>query len=181
MSACTFIKDRVGYGLAAPPVLTDWIDTGHWPHHPREFATEVVISVVIFFGVHRLMGRAKKFKEASETDSLTGLGNRARFRSTIPSDTTQATRLCAILAGHLLGLFGENIPTVGLYYDRGSGTRYRSLGCEPCQASIVSSARKFQEILVELRSGRLQKIAERSGRLQDGKHVLEELRRGGYM
>lgn len=75
----------------------------------------------------------------------------------------------------------ENIPTVGLYYDRGSGTRYRSLGCEPCQASIVSSARNPQEILVELRSGRLKHIAERSGRLQDGKHGLEELRRGGYM
>ena len=27
----------------------------------------------------------------------------------------------------------ENIPTVSLYYDQGDGTRYRSLGCGPCQ------------------------------------------------
>jgi sulfate adenylyltransferase subunit 2 len=46
----------------------------------------------------------------------------------------------------------EQIPTVGLYFDR-----------------------------VELRSGRLKNVAERSGRLQDGKHGLEELRRSGYM
>jgi sulfate adenylyltransferase subunit 2 len=75
----------------------------------------------------------------------------------------------------------EKIPTVGLYYDRGSGRRYRSLGCEPCQASIESNARNPQEVLVELRSGKLKNVAERSGRLQDGKHGLEELRRGGYM
>jgi len=32
-----------------------------------------------------------------------------------------------------------------------------------------------------LKSGKLKNIAERSGRLQDGKHGLEELRRKGYM
>ena len=32
-----------------------------------------------------------------------------------------------------------------------------------------------------LKSGKLKNIAERSGRLQDGKHGLEELRREGYM
>jgi len=75
----------------------------------------------------------------------------------------------------------EKIPTVSLYYDQGEGRRYRSLGCEPCQASIESGAKNPQEILVELRSGKLRNIAERSGRLQDGKFGLEELRRGGYM
>ena len=75
----------------------------------------------------------------------------------------------------------ESIPTVSLYYDQGSGTRYRSLGCGPCQAPIESTARNVDEIIVELRSGKLRNIAERSGRLQDGKHGLEELRRDGYM
>jgi hypothetical protein len=37
------------------------------------------------------------------------------------------------------------------------------------------------DIIAELRSGALRNIAERSGRLQDGKHGLEELRRKGYM
>lgn len=75
----------------------------------------------------------------------------------------------------------ENIPTVPLYYDQGSGTRYRSLGCGPCQAPIQSTAKNVDDIIGELKSGKLKNIAERSGRLQDGKHGLEELRREGYM
>jgi len=75
----------------------------------------------------------------------------------------------------------ENIPTVSLYYNQGEGKRYRSLGCGPCQAPIDSEARNVEEVLVELRTGKLKNVAERAGRLQDGKHGLEELRRGGYM
>jgi sulfate adenylyltransferase subunit 2 len=75
----------------------------------------------------------------------------------------------------------ENIPTVSLYYDQGDGTRYRSLGCGPCQAPIKSTSKNVDDIIAELKSGSLRNIAERSGRLQDGKHGLEELRRKGYM
>jgi sulfate adenylyltransferase subunit 2 len=75
----------------------------------------------------------------------------------------------------------ESIPTVSLYYDQGNGKRYRSLGCGPCQAPIDSTSKNVDEIIVEIRSGKLKNIAERSGRLQDGKHGLEELRRDGYM
>jgi sulfate adenylyltransferase subunit 2 len=75
----------------------------------------------------------------------------------------------------------ESIPTVSLYYDQGEGTRYRSLGCGPCQKPIVSRSKNVDEIITELKSGSLRNIAERSGRLQDGKHGLEELRREGYM
>ena len=75
----------------------------------------------------------------------------------------------------------EKIPTVSLYYDQGAGTRYRSLGCAPCQAPIPSKAKNVDEVIAELQSGKLKNIAERSGRLQDGKHGLEELRREGYM
>ncbi len=75
----------------------------------------------------------------------------------------------------------EGIPTVSLYYDQGAGTRYRSLGCGPCQSPIQSTSKNVDEIITELKSGRLRNIAERSGRLQDGKHGLEELRRDGYL
>jgi len=75
----------------------------------------------------------------------------------------------------------ENIPTVSLYYDQGTGTRYRSLGCGPCQKPIRSTAKNVDDIIAELKSGQLKNIAERSGRLQDGKHGLEELRKQGYM
>jgi sulfate adenylyltransferase subunit 2 len=77
----------------------------------------------------------------------------------------------------------ENIPTVSLYYNQGNGKRYRSLGCYPCTFPIDSEARTVDEIIEELKSGRLKNIAERSGRAQDKEDQggLEMLRRNGYM
>lgn len=77
----------------------------------------------------------------------------------------------------------EQIPTVSLYYDQGTGQRYRSLGCWPCTRPIASTARTVDEIIEELRSGKLKDIAERSGRAQDLEDGggLETLRRDGYM
>ena len=77
----------------------------------------------------------------------------------------------------------ENIPVVDLYFDRGDGHRYRSLGCAPCTRPIASRASTVQEIIDELSSGKLVNIAERDGRAQDkeGGHGLEALRRDGYM
>jgi sulfate adenylyltransferase subunit 2 len=77
----------------------------------------------------------------------------------------------------------EAIPIVGLYFDRGEGVRYRSLGCGPCTQPVVSTATTVADIIVELRSGRFANIAERSGRAQDAADGggLETLRRDGYM
>jgi sulfate adenylyltransferase subunit 2 len=77
----------------------------------------------------------------------------------------------------------ENIPIIPLYFDRGEGTRYRSLGCFPCTSPVESTARNVAEIIAELRSGKFADIAERSGREQDKEDGggLETLRRGGYM
>jgi sulfate adenylyltransferase subunit 2 len=77
----------------------------------------------------------------------------------------------------------ERIPTVSLYYNQGTGMRYRSLGCGPCTKPVVSDAGTVGEIIVELRSGRFSNIAERSGRAQDKDDGggLETLRRDGYM
>lgn len=77
----------------------------------------------------------------------------------------------------------EGIPTVSLYYNKGNGKRYRSLGCYPCTTPIDSAASNVDEIIKELKSGKLKNIAERSGRAQDKEDGggLEELRRGGYM
>jgi sulfate adenylyltransferase subunit 2 len=76
----------------------------------------------------------------------------------------------------------ENIPIVSLYFDRGDGTRYRSLGCSPCTNPIESTSRTVAEIIEELGSGSLSGVAERSGRAQDKEDGgLETLRRDGYM
>jgi len=77
----------------------------------------------------------------------------------------------------------EQIPTVGLYYDAGAGTRYRSLGCAPCTFPVPSRASTPAEIVAELSCGQFCRVAERSGRAQDreGGGGLEALRRDGYM
>jgi sulfate adenylyltransferase subunit 2 len=77
----------------------------------------------------------------------------------------------------------EKIPTVSLYYNQGSGKRYRSLGCYPCTHPVESDARTPAEIIEELRTGKFANIAERSGRAQDAEDGggLETLRRDGYM
>ncbi len=77
----------------------------------------------------------------------------------------------------------ENIPTVSLYYNQGEGKRYRSLGCYPCTSAIDSDSTNIDEIIDELKSGKLKNVAERSGREQDKEDGggLETLRRDGYM
>jgi len=77
----------------------------------------------------------------------------------------------------------ENIPTVSLYYDQGTGQRYRSLGCKPCTQPIKSNSKNVDDIINELKSGKLANIAERSGRAQDKDDGggLETLRKDGYM
>ncbi len=77
----------------------------------------------------------------------------------------------------------ENIPIVSLYFDRGEGKRYRSLGCYPCTTPVDSTAKTVEEIVKELKTGKFANIAERSGREQDKEDGggLEELRKEGYM
>lgn len=77
----------------------------------------------------------------------------------------------------------HDIPVVPLYFDQGSGQRYRSLGCHPCTTPVQSTAKNVEEIIAELRTGKFSNIAERSGRAQDKDDGggLETLRRQGYM
>ncbi len=77
----------------------------------------------------------------------------------------------------------EEIPIVDLYFNRGEGKRYRSLGCGPCTKPINSEATDLRSVIQELEQGKLKNIAERGGRAQDkeDRGGLEQLRRGGYM
>ncbi|MBF0490783.1 MAG: sulfate adenylyltransferase subunit 2 [Candidatus Omnitrophica bacterium] len=77
----------------------------------------------------------------------------------------------------------ENIPITSLYFDQGTGKRYRSLGCYPCTTPVDSTAKNVADIVKELREGKFKNIAERSGRAQDKEDGggLETLRKDGYM
>lgn len=77
----------------------------------------------------------------------------------------------------------ERIPVTDLYFDHGTGRRYRSLGCGPCTQPVESTAKTPEEVAEELRTGKFSRVAERSGRDQDKEDGggLETLRREGYM
>ena len=77
----------------------------------------------------------------------------------------------------------ENVPITSLYFDKGDGHRYRSLGCYPCTKPVESTAESVQDVIGELKTGKFANIAERSGRDQDKEDGggLETLRREGYM
>ncbi len=77
----------------------------------------------------------------------------------------------------------ESIPVIDLYFNRGDGKRYRSLGCMPCTNPVQSSASSVAEVVAELRTGKFAHVAERAGRAQDQEDGggLETLRREGYM
>ena len=74
----------------------------------------------------------------------------------------------------------EGIPVPELYFEQGTGERYRSLGCWPCTGKFTSKARSVQEIIAELKATR---IAERAGRAHDheSEDAFEKLRRDGFM
>jgi len=74
----------------------------------------------------------------------------------------------------------EQIPIIDLYFDKGAGSRYRSIGCEPCTGSIRSTACTSTQIIAELRRTN---VPERAGRAQDQEdtYAMEKLRREGYM
>ena len=73
----------------------------------------------------------------------------------------------------------ERIPVIGLYFSR-NGRRFRSIGCHPCCAPIVSDASTVEEIVEELMSST---TAERAGRAQDKEsaYTMQKLRALGYM
>ena len=77
----------------------------------------------------------------------------------------------------------ENVPVTALYFDRGKGERYRSLGCYPCTFPVESTSKNIKEIIAELKTGKFANIAERAGRAQDKEDGggLETLRKEGYM
>jgi sulfate adenylyltransferase subunit 2 len=74
----------------------------------------------------------------------------------------------------------EQVPIIDLYFDKGTGRRYRSIGCEPCTGSISSTACTPGQIITELRRTN---VPERAGRAQDQEdtYAMEKLRREGYM
>ena len=103
-----------------------------------------------------------------------------QFKTTFPEGTH--IRIHPLLDWREIDIWeyirAENIPMIDLYFDRGDGTRYRSLGCAPCTFAIQSKAKTLDDVIEELRRTT---VAERSGRAQDEGRGMEMLRKDGYM
>jgi two-component system, cell cycle response regulator len=81
---------RWGYLVALVPIATDWVDTGHFPVHPREVVTEVIVGLILAAFVHALYRDADRYRALSETDPLTGLPNRRRFEADLALAVSRA-------------------------------------------------------------------------------------------
>lgn len=95
---------RATYLLSLAPVLTDWVDTGHLPHTPTEYVTEVVLGALIALGVWRLQGEADRMRTLALTDGLTGVGNRRAFTQDLTREVARAHRLGTALTVAYLDL-----------------------------------------------------------------------------
>ncbi|MCE9584185.1 MAG: GGDEF domain-containing protein [Planctomycetes bacterium] len=81
---------RWGYLVILVPVATDWIDAGHFPLHPREVVTEVIVGLLLGAFVGALYRDADRYRTLSETDPLTGLPNRRRFEDDLAREVRRA-------------------------------------------------------------------------------------------
>ena len=74
----------------------------------------------------------------------------------------------------------KSFPVNQMYFDRGNGVRYRSLGCMPCTEPIQSDADTIDKIIEELEKT---KVPERAGRVntKEENAVMQRLREWGYM
>lgn len=125
---------RWAYALALLPVVTDWIDTGHLPHAPREVVTELVVGLVIAIGVHLLYRDADRFRRLAEIDPVTHIAGRRRFES----DAAAAFRGRDALT--LIYIDLDRFKTVNDRYghDQGDGV-LREVACvlsKACRASM---------------------------------------------
>lgn len=164
------------------------LQTGRYEEDPnREPYTGVIVGV----RADEEGSRSKeRYFSPRDRESLWHIGDQPpefwnQFNTTFPPGTH--VRIHPLLDWTELNIWEyiarENIPVTSLYFDRGDGKRYRSLGCAPCTQPVESTAKNPHEIVEELRAGKFAHIAERAGRAQDKEDGggLETLRRDGYM
>lgn len=80
------------YLLVLVPVISDAIETGRLPSHPRDFVTEVVMGLVVAVFVRRIHRDMVQLRAQAETDPLTGLANRRRFLEDLRREVGRSSR-----------------------------------------------------------------------------------------
>jgi diguanylate cyclase (GGDEF)-like protein len=80
------------YLLVLVPVISDALETGRWPSHPRDFVTEVVMGLVVAVFVRRIHRGMVQLRAQAETDPLTGLASRRRFLEDLRREVGRSSR-----------------------------------------------------------------------------------------
>jgi sulfate adenylyltransferase subunit 2 len=174
--------------------------SGEWPRFRLNLTTgayeedplrEPYVGVIVGVRADEEGSRSKeRYFSPRDRDSLWHIGDQPpefwnQFNTSFPPGTH--VRIHPLLDWTELNIWEyldrENVPVTSLYFDRGDGRRYRSLGCAPCTNPVESTATCPRHIVDELRTGKFAHVAERSGRAQDKEDGggLETLRRDGYM
>ena len=86
------------YLLIFTPFVTDIIENGRFPAHPREYVTEVLMGILIAIGLVIIRRHVDMLRTVAETDVLTGLLNRRRFMADLEHEVNLSRRLRAALS-----------------------------------------------------------------------------------
>jgi diguanylate cyclase (GGDEF)-like protein len=86
------------YVLALVPVITDWLETGHFPRGPRDLITEVVVGAMLAVGIRIIYRDMARLRTMAETDALTGVCNRHKFFIDLEREVVRARRLGTALS-----------------------------------------------------------------------------------
>lgn len=80
------------YLLILFPTLTEYLESGRFPDTPRDFITDVVMTVVTAIIVIMINKRNKMIEHLSLRDPLTGIGNRRQFDLDIQQEVLRSRR-----------------------------------------------------------------------------------------
>jgi diguanylate cyclase (GGDEF)-like protein len=90
-------RHYLAYALPFSPLLTDLVETGRFPHTPRDWTSEIVVGYLIALLVRRIGKDLRQAQQVAHTDALTGLGNRRAFNQALEDETVRSQRLAQSL------------------------------------------------------------------------------------
>jgi len=81
------------YFLPLIPTVTEVIEIGHLPQTPRNWITDITMTLVVGAMVWRIRLKEEALKKLSQTDGLTGLKNKRTFHIDLKSEVDRARRM----------------------------------------------------------------------------------------
>ena len=67
------------YLICLIPTITEGLEVGHFPNHPRAALADVLVTLLLVAGARWIRQQADRLAHLSDTDGLTGVCNTRRF------------------------------------------------------------------------------------------------------